>query len=92
MKKYKTRQAKVLVDVCCDVCGNSCKHKHIIPDDECSPGIVQDQDCEYATLSASWGYYSRKDGVSYSAILCETCFDDVVKHINNLRTQRTPSE
>lgn len=92
MKKYKTRQAKVLVDVCCDICGNSCKHKHIIPDDECSPGIVQDQDCEYATLSATWGYFSRKDGESYHLDLCEDCFDELVENINSLQRHKRKSE
>lgn len=92
MKKYKTRQARVLVDILCDVCGKSCKNEFnaVLGDDD--EQLDEAGDFEYGTVSASWGYSSRKDGVSYSATLCETCFDDVVKHINNLRTQRTPSE
>lgn len=89
MKKYKTRARSVLVDILCDVCGKSCRNdKDEADDDE----LDEAADFEYATLSAIWGYFSRKDGESYSAILCETCFDDVVKHINDLRTQRTPNE
>lgn len=67
MKKYQTRKTKMLTDVCCDVCGASCK----TPLD----------DYEVATLSAQWGYHSRKDGESYHLDLCETCFDDVVKYL-----------
>lgn len=90
MKKYKNRQARVLVDILCDVCGTSCKGSQEDFDDDCDPH--EKLDFEYGTVSANWGYYSRKDGESYSATLCETCFDDVVKHINDLRTQRMPSD
>ena len=92
MKKYKTRLTKMLVDLCCDVCGQSCKNEHIVRDEECSPVIVPDADCEYATLSANWGYYSRKDGESYHLDLCEDCFDDVVRHIHALQTQKRESK
>jgi hypothetical protein len=71
MKKYKTRQAKALVDICCDVCDKSCK----TPLD----------DYEVATLSAQWGYHSRKDGESYHVDLCEDCFDEVVTYVNKMR-------
>lgn len=78
MKKYEVRPRRTLVDITCDICGKSCKTKL--------------DDFEYATLSASWGYCSRKDGESYSALLCEDCFDDVVKNINALRQQKRESE
>ena len=91
MKKYKTRQTRTLVDICCDVCGKSCKNEHARDYDD-DQELHEDGDFEYGTVSATWGYFSRKDGESHSAILCETCFDDVVKHINDLKTQRTPSE
>lgn len=67
MKKYQIQKTPVLADVLCDVCGNSCK----TPQD----------DYEVATLSAQWGYHSRKDGESYHRDLCETCFDDVVQYL-----------
>lgn len=86
MKKYKTRQARVLVDICCDVCAKSCKNDREISADY---ELDADADFEYATLSATWGYFSRKDGESYSAALCEDCFDAVVTHINALRTQKS---
>lgn len=89
MKKYKTRQARVLVDILCDVCEKSCKNDRHYGDD--AP-LHEDGDFEYATLSATWGYFSRKDGESYSTILCENCFDDVVKHIDALKTQKRETE
>lgn len=89
MKKYKTRARSVLVDILCDVCGKSCRNdKYAADDDE----LDEAADFEYATLSAIWGYFSRKDGESYSAILCEDCFDDVVKHINERTMQKRESE
>jgi hypothetical protein len=77
----------VLVDICCDICDKSCKHKHIIGAEEFAPGITEEQDCEYATVSATWGYFSRKDGESYHIDLCEDCFDKVAAHINKLRAE-----
>ena len=87
MRKYKTRQTKVLVDICCDVCGKSCKNEHARDYDD-DHELHEDGDFEYATISATWGYFSRKDGESYSAVLCEDCFDSVANHINTLRTQK----
>jgi hypothetical protein len=89
MKKYKTRQARVLVDILCDVCGKSCKNDNYYADDTL---LREDADFEYGTVSATWGYFSCKDGESYSTVLCESCFDDVVKHIEALKTQRRESE
>lgn len=74
MKKYEILPARTLADVVCDVCGKSCK----TPLD----------DYEYATLSASWGYSSRKDGVQYEADLCEDCFDNMVAYVGGDATQR----
>lgn len=89
MKKYKTRQAKVLVDICCDVCGKSCKNDY---DKELDRELSQNVDFEYATLRATWGYFSRKDGESYHLDICENCFDDVVKHIDAQKTQKRENE
>lgn len=76
MKKYETLPRQTLVDILCDVCGASCK--------------TQINDFEYATLSASWGYCSRKDGESYSATLCENCFDNVAAHIATMTAAQKP--
>lgn len=78
MKKYEVIPTRTLVDIMCDVCGGSCKTKL--------------DDFEYATLSATWGYCSRKDGESYSAFLCEDCFDNVATHIESLKQTRKETE
>jgi predicted aldo/keto reductase-like oxidoreductase len=54
-----------LVDVTCDICGKSC-------DVAAFPG---QKSFEYATLSASWGYGSNKDGDTHECIICTHCFD-----------------
>lgn len=84
MKKYKTQQARVLADILCDVCSKSCKCYPDVEDEGCK----EERDFELATLSATWGYRSRKDGESYHLDLCEDCFDDVVKHIETRRHQK----
>lgn len=89
MKKYKTRQARVLVDILCDVCEKSCKNDRHSGDDTL---LHEDGDFEYGSVSATWGYFSRKDGESYSTVLCEDCFDNVVKHIEALKTQKRENE
>ena len=92
MKKYKTRQAKVLVDICCDVCGNSCKNELGTARDHIGDMCNQAADFEFATISANWGYCSRKDGESYHLDLCENCFDAVVKYVDTIKTQKRESE
>jgi len=76
MKKYEKQQQThlALVDIFCDVCEKSCKT------------ILDDYEC--ATLCATWGYTSRKDGDTCRMELCEDCFDDVVKYISALKQQK----
>lgn len=87
MKKYKTRQARVLVDICCDVCSKSCKNDRDVSD---AYELHEEADFEYGTVSATWGYFSRKDGESYSSLLCENCFDKVVRYIDSLKQVNPP--
>ena len=51
----------------CDACGKSCKNDREYGAD---PIMDEESDFEYAALYAAWGYFSRKDGESYTAILC----------------------
>lgn len=71
MRQYAIVPTNALTDVLCDGCGKSCK----------TP--LNDYEC--ATLRATWGYSSRKDGESYSADLCEDCFDNIVAHIKTIK-------
>ena len=49
-------------DILCDKCGKSCR------DDE-------GRNFEYATITACWGYGSRKDFEEHEAHVCESCYD-----------------
>lgn len=68
--------APVICRVVCDVCSASCGDRH----DE---GFV---DFECATLSANWGYSSRRDGEATLLHLCERCFDAVIQAMDRRRT------
>lgn len=64
------REIEIVVDVNCDVCGNSCK---------CDIGNI-----EAAQIVAAWGYNSRKDCDTWKCDLCEDCFDRVVEFIESI--------
>jgi len=66
--KKKVEIEKV-VGYICDVCGMSC--------DKGSPGSPDEGCHEWATLSATWGYFSNKDQECHECNLCESCFDKV---------------
>lgn len=55
----ESRQVDVVVDVCCDICGQSTRT-------ESGP--------QFGELSAAWGYGSPHDGERYHVDLCEQCF------------------
>ena len=73
MKTYKQEYKKVEDKVYCDMCGLCCT------DDNFGD--------EYATLEASWGYNSLKDGTKYDIQLCEQCFDETLQFLKNRRKQ-----
>lgn len=83
MRKYRSRPIRTLVAIHCDVCDKSCQHPEFLGDN-----VVNENDFEVATLSAVWGYGSRKDGEKHCIDLCEDCFDDVVKYIQDRTTQK----
>ena len=66
------KEVDILVDILCDRCGNSC-----------NAGDAEFVDYEYAVLSASWGYYSRKDDTRWDIELCEECADKVKNFIED---------
>jgi DNA-directed RNA polymerase alpha subunit len=69
MKIMKKELVETLIDIECDVCGSLCKK-------EC--------DIESASLTAIWGFDSRKDGEKHSCDLCEDCYDKVHEFIATL--------
>ena len=57
----------------CDVCGECCT------DDTYGT--------ERATLSAQWGYMSKKDGDTYHVDLCEYCFDATISFLKQRKKE-----
>lgn len=73
MRTYKTEPKKVVDEILCDVCGESCTITEPVGDHE------------YAELIATWGYFSDQDGKQFNIDLCENCFNDVLIFIKNQR-------
>jgi hypothetical protein len=73
MRTYKTEPKKVVDEILCDVCGESCT---------ITEPIVEH---EYAELIATWGYFSDQDGKQFNIDLCENCFNDVLSFMRNSR-------
>jgi hypothetical protein len=60
-KEIRTKQVEVTASVTCNICAQ----------------VVVNRGCgaEYATLTASWGYDSKKDLQYHEAHICEPCYD-----------------
>lgn len=69
MKTYKKELKKIVDKIFCDCCGQSCTTT--------SPIIEH----EYATIEATWGYFSNQDGIQYNIEICENCFNEIVESI-----------
>jgi hypothetical protein len=70
VKTYKEEIRKAIDNVICDCCGKSC-----------TPSI----DHEYASIEATWGYFSNQDGTQYDIQICETCFTEVLNFMKDKR-------
>lgn len=71
MKTYKL--TKVVDQVLCDSCGESCTITEPV------------HDHEYATIKATWGYFSNQDGTQYDIQVCEKCFNEVIDLLKKKR-------
>lgn len=71
MKKTALKTIEVIDDVTCDICNKSCKD-HI-------------DNMESASLTAYWGYSSKKDGQNYDLDICESCFDKTLEFLSKLK-------
>lgn len=71
MKKFKQELCNKLDQVFCDICGESCSKEY---NNEC------------ASLSATWGYESKKDLVRHNIDLCEDCFDKTIDFLKTIRS------
>ena len=77
MKTWKNKTVKVIDQISCDCCGQSCTKE--------VPTIKPSFDHEYATIEATWGYFSNQDGTKYSVELCEDCFNEVLGFLKDKR-------
>ena len=66
MRKYEEGQDKRLTEVVCNKCGRKL---------EVENGYLR-EDC--VAVYKTFGYFSRKDGVSMQFDLCEDCYDELV--------------
>lgn len=76
MKTYKKKTVKVTDKIYCDSCGECCTKGT-----ESNPSI----DHEYATIEATWGYWSNQDGTQYYIEICENCFNEILESIKKKR-------
>ena len=67
MKIFKKIHQKVIDDINCDICKKSTKFDNRI--------------LNFATLSAEWGYGSKKDGESHEWHFCEQCYDSITENL-----------
>ena len=77
MKTYKKKLTKVVDQILCDCCGQSCTKEF--------PTTKPSFDHEYASIEATWGYLSNQDGIQYDIQICETCFTEVLDFIKDKR-------
>ena len=77
MRTFKEKITKVVDQISCDCCGQSCTKE--------VPTIEPSFDHEYATIEATWGYFSEQDGTKYSVELCESCFNEVLTFLKEKR-------
>lgn len=63
MRKYQAGQDRKLTQVVCNRCGRKLK----VEDGYLKEGCF--------SAEASFGYFSRKDGICHSFDLCEDCYD-----------------
>lgn len=73
MKTYKKKLTKVVDQILCDCCGQSCTIE-----EPC-------KEYEYATIEATWGYFSNQDGTEYNIEICEHCFNEVLECMKKIR-------
>lgn len=75
IKEEKVRV--VTVGHTCDMCGKDCRTFD-------GMGNAEPHSDEFGTLEAYWGYHSdNRDGESWTADLCQSCFERVVEFIES---------
>jgi hypothetical protein len=68
IRKIQTEEVDKIVDILCDICGESCWDSAKV-------------NFEFLKLDSHWGFWSNKDLEHWSAQICEKCVD---KHLKSL--------
>ena len=72
----ETKEVKVVKDVICNKCGQSCLGIVL----KVSSSKVEEINFAIAAqLNADWGYGSKKDGERHKSHLCESCYDEITR-------------
>ncbi|MBF38328.1 hypothetical protein [Idiomarina sp. UBA4520] len=81
MRKKARRTTEVVVDIMCDICGQS-----VVPEFQKKNLDRLDEFSSFARLTADFGYGSKHDGEVSSFDFCEDCFDKLRVKINELKS------
>jgi hypothetical protein len=82
IKEIQNKKVEIITDIICDSCGQSCKVREDIIDNDLRLDHVQPSySFEFMDLEAHWGYDSGKDCESWSAQICEKCVDEKLSFI-----------
>src|SRR5690554_3675109 len=83
MKEKSVQVTQVVSDITCDICGQS-----VVNESQKNNMTNLDSFAEYARLVADFGYGSSRDGEKFQFDFCESCFDDLLSKINELKAFR----
>ena len=80
MRKKAQKTTKVVVDIKCDICGQS-----VVPEFQKKNLDNLDEFSSFARLTAEFGYGSKHDGEAFSYDFCEDCFYKLRVKISELK-------
>lgn len=74
--EQQKKQQKIVTDITCDCCGQSClKDSYKIDNDSRPDHGEMSYNFEYLHMKANWGYYSNHDTETWEAHICESCVE-----------------
>jgi len=80
--EIQNKRTKIIVDIFCDCCGESCKvHEGKIENISRTDNGESFYEFEFLELKTRWGYHSNKDTEKWSAQICEKCVDEKLNFI-----------
>ncbi|RUO35705.1 MULTISPECIES: hypothetical protein [Aliidiomarina] len=80
MKKETNQATTVIEDIICDICGES-----VIPNVLKKHLKNANDFSDYAKLTASFGYGSKRDGERFDFDFCESCFEKIRAKVRELQ-------